>query len=237
MGKSIKQIIGSLPLFGDFMRRLYWRMIASKGKHMAGLSFIRSSDYWEERYAKGGNSGAGSYGPLAEFKAEVLNRFVADHAISSVIEFGSGDGNQLKLAQYPHYIGVDVSENAILLCKQTFPADSSKCFLHTSEYHGRKADLSISLDVIYHLVEDKTYEAYMKTLFDAAHRYVIIFSSNTNDNLGVPAHVRHRMFTGWVSDKPKWELIQHVPNKYPYKGDNTKGSFADFYIFERVTTS
>jgi hypothetical protein len=32
-----------------------------------------------------------------------------------------------------------------------------------------------------------------------------------------------------------WSLIKHVPNKYPYAGDYTKGSFSDFYIFERIS--
>jgi len=32
-----------------------------------------SNKYWEERYAKGGNSGKGSYGKSAIFKADVIN--------------------------------------------------------------------------------------------------------------------------------------------------------------------
>lgn len=32
-----------------------------------------STDYWKNRYLEGGNSGAGSYNNLAQFKAEVIN--------------------------------------------------------------------------------------------------------------------------------------------------------------------
>ncbi len=56
--------------------------------------FPGSQDYWVKRYAKGGNSGPGSYSELAKFKASVLNAFVREHGIQSVIEFGCGDGNQ-----------------------------------------------------------------------------------------------------------------------------------------------
>ncbi len=35
-----------------------------------------SSAYWEERYIQGRNSGNGSYGRLAEFKAKIINDFV-----------------------------------------------------------------------------------------------------------------------------------------------------------------
>lgn len=80
------------------------------------LKFTNSKSYWESRYQKGGNSGFGSYGRLAKFKAEVLNDFVAKNSIQSVMEFGCGDGNQLKLAVYPKYIGLDVSPKAIKRC-------------------------------------------------------------------------------------------------------------------------
>lgn len=35
--------------------------------------FPGTADYWENRYAKGGTSGAGSYGRQAEWKAEIVN--------------------------------------------------------------------------------------------------------------------------------------------------------------------
>ena len=58
--------------------------------------FQQSSDQlWEKRYAKGGNSGAGSYGKLAVYKAKVLNEFIEENKneVNSVVEFGCGDGN------------------------------------------------------------------------------------------------------------------------------------------------
>ncbi len=74
--------------------------------------------YWNGRYKAGGNSGIGSYGRLAEFKAEIINNFVADYEIHTVIEWGCGDGNQLSLAQYPQYIGFDVSLKSVKMCKK-----------------------------------------------------------------------------------------------------------------------
>ncbi|HFK5799472.1 TPA: hypothetical protein ACG0L7_003353 [Enterobacter hormaechei subsp. oharae] len=57
------------------------------------LVFRHSAQYWDDRYRLAGNSGAGSYGRLADFKANVLNDFVAREKIGSVAEFGCGDGN------------------------------------------------------------------------------------------------------------------------------------------------
>src|SRR5262245_34936259 len=72
--------------------------------------------YWDRRYAAGGTSGDGSYGHLAAFKARVLSTFVAENAITSCIEFGCGDGNQLGLIPWPRYIGLDVSVAAVTRC-------------------------------------------------------------------------------------------------------------------------
>jgi len=88
--------------------------------------FPGSAAYWESRYKKGGTSGAGSYAQFAEFKAEVLNEFVQANAVRSVIEFGCGDGNQLTLAHYPRYVGVDVSPAAVEKCRALFQADATK---------------------------------------------------------------------------------------------------------------
>src|SRR5690554_4632414 len=200
------------------------------------LPFTHSQEYWEQRYASGGHSGAGSYRKFAQFKAQTLNRFVAEHAIESVIEFGCGDGNQLLLAQYPQYLGIDVSPTAIAVCRRLFAEDQAKTFRLLSDYADETAELALSLDVIYHLVEDDVFADYMHTLFGAAKRFVIIYASNFDDpERRAGPHVRHRRFTDWVEDNcPGWVLSLHIPNKYPYRGNYRKGSFADFYVYRKI---
>lgn len=94
----------------------------------------------------------------------------------------------------------------------------------------------MSLDVIYHLVENEVFEKYMLVLFSAADRYVIIYASDHDANIGYRGtHVRHRKFTKWIQENVSdWNLINHIPNRYPYMGDPKKGSFADFYIYEKI---
>lgn len=199
-------------------------------------AFRTSGEYWEQRYRSGGNSGAGSYSRLATFKAEVLNDFVATRPIGTVIEIGSGDGAQLALAEYPSYTGIDVSQVAVESTRRRFADDASKRFLHTTEVTATdRAELALSLDVIYHLVEDAVFDSYLRQLFDAATKYVIVYSSNTEKFWSSP-HVRHREFTRWVEDnRSDFALVETIPNRYPYdKADPDNTSFADFYIFERV---
>ena len=88
------------------------------------IGFRGSARYWERNYARGGTSGPGSYNALAEAKAAFLNDFVRTRQVRSVIEFGCGDGHQLSLADYPAYIGLDVSRSAIELCKRRFAGDT-----------------------------------------------------------------------------------------------------------------
>jgi hypothetical protein len=104
---------------------------------------------------------------------------------------------------------------------------------HARAFH---ADLALSLDVIYHLVEDDTYDRYMRHLFAAADRYVVIYSSNKND-LPASPHVRHRRFTDWIDQhQPQWQLSKHLRNQYPFDPhDPHDTSFADLYCFRRVT--
>ena len=141
--------------------------------------FSGSADYWERRYVSGGTSGHGSYGRLAEFKAEVVNNFIREHGVKSIIELGCGDGNQLNLAKYPAYIGLDISAKAVAMCKEQFYGDKSKkFFLHDSSFDDtvieHEMDLALSLDVIYHLVEDHIYYAYLENLF----KYCFLSISN-----------------------------------------------------------
>jgi SAM-dependent methyltransferase len=210
--------------------RLYSYLI---GRYRNNLS---SNDFWEKRYLEKGNSGPGSYGRLAEFKARIINDFVTTHTITSVIEFGCGDGNQLSLAKYPEYLGIDVSQAAIKRCRDLFAADATKRFSTLSEYSGETADLALSLDVIYHLVEDEVFVRYMNTLFLAADRYVIIYSSDKDHDFETPVtYIRHRKFTQWILEHMTgWELVEHIPNPYPLREDVESESFADFYIYRNL---
>ncbi len=165
-----------------------------------------------------------------------MNALVSENGIKSVIEYGCGDGNQLKLARYLSYIGFDVSSEAITICSKMFEGDGTKTFMLMDAYGGETAELTLSLDVIYHLVEDSVFFRYMRRLFDSSQRFVIIYSSNVGENpSGTARHVRHRHFSKWIDqNEAGWSLLKHIPNKFPFHGDVESGSFADFYIYAKA---
>lgn len=195
--------------------------------------FESSARYWDNRYATGGTSGRGSYDKFAIFKAEVLNAFVKANGIDSVIEWGCGDGNQLSHCNYPDYLGIDVSPKAIDRCRASYSGDPAKRFLTVDEYRGEIATMAVSLDVVYHLVEDDVYQIYIDRLFESARRFVILYSSNTDDQRDrQPKHVRHRKFTDLIESKYRqWELIKSIPNRFP-PDERDGGSFADFFVYQ-----
>lgn len=194
-----------------------------------------SASYWERRYAKNGNSGAGSYGRLAEFKADVINSFLEDNPeIKECIEWGCGDGNQLSLIKYDKYVGVDVSQCIIDSNIKNNTSNSRKFYVRSEFVQNidfvNKYDMSLSLDVIYHLIEDEVYKKYMNDLFDSSKKYVCIYSTNY-DKKYEGYHIKHRNFTSWIADNRKeWKLLNVVKQKYPagVEGDT---SDCDFYFY------
>lgn len=223
--RSIKSLINRMPVIGSLARKI----------HAAIFPFDGVGSYWERRYAKGGNSGAGSFGRLAYFKADTINNLVDELSIQSIIEFGFGDGNQLSLYNLPDYTGFEISRTALDQCRKKFKNDPRKKFLSIEDYTNQTADATMSIDVIYHLVQDDVFHTYMHRLFTSARSYVIVYSDNTEDTPTAELpHIRHRKFTNWVDTyQPQWRLLRKIVNKYPYNGNPEETSFADFYIFKK----
>lgn len=229
----MKQQIRRLPLLGPTLARA--------ARAVRARTFPGSAQYWERHYADGGNSGDGSSGRLARAKAEVLNEFVSNNGIQSVIEFGCGDGQQLAMARYPTYLGLDVSSTVLRRTSALFTADRTKSFMHydptgfVDTTGWLTADLALSLDVIYHLVEDETYETHLRHVFAASRRFVILYTSDA-DSLTIlermAPQVRHRPVVRDIEQRfTEWELDERITNQYPYKGTETDTSFADFFVY------
>ncbi len=203
--------------------------------------FPGSRAYWERRYARGGDSGSGSQAHLAQAKAQFLNEFVERARVRSVVELGCGDGTQLELFRFPSYTGIDVAQQVVLENRQRFRSEQLR-FLTTEEWTSlppeqRSAELALSLDVLYHLVEDDVFEEYLRGLFSAGSRYVIVYASNWDES-GKDRHVRHRRFTDWVDRHISgWKLKEEVPNRFKYVPGDPSTSPSSFFVYERIAAA
>jgi hypothetical protein len=194
---------------------------------------FNSSKYWEKRYASGNTSGDGSYGHLAKFKAEIINNIIKKYDIKSVVDYGVGDGNQCNLINTTNisYYGIDISKTAINLCCNKF--QDNKTFMLVDDFinTNTRCELSISCDVIYHLIEKDIYQNYMKNLCNFSNRYILIYARD--EDINHAEHVKFRKFSNFMN-KTQYELLEHIPNPYPqyqlgYNNKNTSPS--DFYFY------
>ena len=224
----MKHFVKRIPVIGLLA-------ILIKNKMFPDAKFTNSQEYWRNRYKRGGNSGAGSYNNLAEFKGEIINEFVSKNNVKTVIELGFGDGNQLEYFQFESYIGFDISNHVIQKCRQKFKNDVNMQFLHMDTISNQKADMIISLDVIYHLIEDEVYNNYMSHLFELSNKYVIVYAFDSEESNNYAPHVKPRNFTSWIDvNRSDFTLLKHIPNRYPFdKNKPNTTSFADFFIYEK----
>jgi hypothetical protein len=116
---------------------------------------------------------------------------------------------------------------------ERFKTDKTKSFfLYDSEYYKDnhsifKAELTLSLDVIYHLIEYNIFDLYMNHLFSSSDRFVIIYSDDIETKQKY--HEKHRQFSKWIeTNLSEWKLINKIKNRYPNE------SCSDFFIYKKI---
>lgn len=192
--------------------------------------------YWNKRYASGGNSGSGSRGQLAMYKADVINDLIIKHKIHTLLDLGCGDGYQGDMYKVHRYLGYDISEAAIDLCKARYFDRVNASF---EVYHPNMplpiADMAISMDVLFHITDKKRLETYLNDLFGHATKVVVIYAYDYDSVMEdrFSSHYRPIKFTPTIkSQHPEWTLAQSIDNKFNVRNYGTvNGSYSDFYIY------
>jgi len=184
------------------------------------------NNFWENRYKTGGNSGSGSYGENADHKGKVINDYIVKYGIKTISDFGCGDGNQISLLKgYENYYGFDISEYILTKCRERFIGVSMTFFDDILSLP--EADLCMSLDVMYHIVDEKDYLFYLDQLFGKSKRFVLIFSSNFDGKEVVGNYIYHRKFTNWIEKyHADFKFVEEIPNFLQ--------TAAQFYLYERI---
>jgi len=181
--------------------------------------------YWNDRYISGGNSGDGSYGEQAIIKANYVNNIIDKYNIHSVVDMGVGDGNQLDLLNINNYIGYDISDVIINRLKLKYNNDNTKTFKHVSEYTNMNTDLMLSMEVIFHLIDDDMYDDYMTMMFNSDSKYILIFTMDSDSSyINNAKHVKIRNILEWINNNTnEWDLID---KKFGF-------SISYFYLYKK----
>ncbi len=208
------------------------RKLKKKKRKQAGASDALS---WNKPGGKGHKLEPQSMRELDRYKSRFLNQLILRTRCRVVVEFGCGDGAQLRLAQYPEYHGIDVSTDAIDRCKAAYAGDTSKQFYTIGEIDRLPlADLTLSQDIISHIGNDVDYWRYLKALFLGSRHFVVIYG---NDVSSCRSDLQTRLpdFVGDVAKCfPNWRLCEFHRNPYyADKGPDQRHTLSNFFVFER----
>ena len=145
--------------------------------------------YWEERYKEKLGSGEGSRGDLLKFKAQYLNDLFRKYGVESVFDFGCGDGHLVNLLECKQYYGVDVSLSAVQQCREMVKKTN---FIfeqgHFGNYSaatikrkfsglfGVDVDAVMSIDVLYHIMDEHLVEFVLQAMFGAGSKIVVTYT-------------------------------------------------------------
>lgn len=177
--------------------------------------------FWERRYARGGNSGEGSRGAEAEWKADLVRAVVTANEVRSLLDYGAGDGYvaaRLRLPPGCRYLGVEPSPSARALAVKAAPR-----LTFAAVPPPWRFDLALSMDVVFHLVGETDRRAYFAKLFEIAERLVLIYGT-CDDRTGYAPHVLHH----------DWRAL--VPGAWEQVGtwDGRPDGFKQAWLFQRV---
>lgn len=192
--------------------------------------------YWQDRYVSGGNSGAGSYGDEAIFKANFINHWIEELGINTITEIGSGDANNLLLYKVnTSYCGYDISEKAVEISNEkTKRIHNGLKYFFTSKLNeiDYDAKLCLCLDVFYHQVNDDDFNALFDLIFKKGNwKYVIVYTaeySNISEEL-LGNHMKYREIQSKVAALNSWELMHWISG---YSNDKLPSN-KRFFLFER----
>lgn len=195
------------------------------------MSTFTPASYWDARYREGRTSGAGSEGDEGAYKAAYVSRFIAEHDVKTVVDWGCGDGQVLDLIELPestYYTGVDVSPTIVDRMRRVFNGPRYQ-FCTVEGFAARTStqyDLALSMDVLFHFPDIADYLAYLDRLFSSADRYVVIYSTNYQGGQ-TARHVYRREFTPDIAEYfPDWELTTvETP---------IREGLASFFVYDRV---
>ncbi|MFF2910409.1 methyltransferase [Paenibacillus sp. NPDC057934] len=186
-------------------------------------------NYWDQTYKTGGNSGSGSYGVLAEFKAAVVNAYIERYNVKEVIEFGCGDGHQLGLINYPQYIGLDISSESVRICQDKYGDDQTKAFATyhpltwTGDQQGLQADMTVCLDVLYHIIDESHFQATLSHVLNTSRDVVVIYSKlDTGEDEQVIYTIKDRDLLSRLAQFSDFQIVERIPQVYP---DHSSASF------------
>lgn len=184
-----------------------------------------AKEYWEHRYAKFGDSGDGSKGSNYEFKRDYINNIIKKYNIKSIVDFGCGDGKQIKELIVDEYYGIDVASSAVNMCRQLYAHKRLYRFDTSEDANLKTYDLAMSIDVIYHITDYNDYINYLRKLFSCS-KYVLLYA-----NYGMrDSNADHIVARNNLEEIERLNLCRKLIEKQPHPAKKDFG----FILFQNI---
>jgi SAM-dependent methyltransferase len=215
------------------------------------MTELTTAGYWERRYLHGGFSGAGSRGESLSQKigfAHTVYGDVQKEGGCGVLDLGCGDGRFAagfvkfgleEQVNFTAYRAVDISPKALEIaeefCRHNVPPEEVNRHMSFELFRPDRPEqpitpgvfgLGLSLEVIFHILEDDIYDLYMRTLFDRCRTVFIQTAADPEPVRTAGDHIVWRDTQEWVwTHRPEAVCIHHIPRPF---GDR---SFSDFFVY------
>ncbi len=175
-------------------------------------------DYWNQRYASGHGSGAGSYGPMMQRKVDILSNLPGIHVVT---EIGCGDFNfgRHLMDQIPRasYDGYDIAPSILERNRASY--ELPRIRFHDMDYRIDWCDLLLCVDVLFHIREEEEYQRMLNLLAEARWKYLAVTAYEYDGPSA--SHVCIRKFDPSIFGQPIIrEIIEEDGSLY-------------FYVFQR----
>jgi len=162
----------------------------AKANRQIGCGFENYS-FWDLRYSSCGErgSGVGSRGDSLTYKRVLLREQGAEQA-KSVLDFGCGDLEVVKILDLKGYLGLDSSERAIRVAQCARP-DWAFERLAFGNSHGPipPKHLVICFEVLIHQPTRRAYQSIIKFLADHTLETLIVSGYDSADRIRRPNHM------------------------------------------------
>lgn len=135
-------------------------------------------EYWENIYASGGNSGAGSRGKLKDWKWSQITESIGD--TSNIVDIGCGDMKFIGGHEPINYVGIDISKTIIDVNKLVYP---NYIFynINADQYIPQlRAPVVLCMDLLFHIIDDDIYYKILDNIIKYSSKYIVIYSWDKN---------------------------------------------------------
>lgn len=191
-------------------------------------------DYWFHRHRRGAGrrefeaDGRGSAGHLRAYKAAFVNAMARKYDCRTAIDLGCGSAWLYGLTSFDEYTGFDISPSAIwrAYLEHGCPKNAEFHIFDPERTELRRADVAVSLDVVYHITEEVDLWAYLAAMCEAARRLIVVYAADEDPVETDPPHIARRRFVPLI-EKRGWRLAESPENPYADDPD----VMSRFYVF------